>query len=520
VPIEIGRIAADRDGDVDIVITTSNGLGWYENNGAEAFTYRSSVGSVLGAAFDIADVDGDGDLDVIASSGSPSTQPIVLLLNDGQQGFATRITLTTSTALFPAAIRAADIDGDGDVDFAATDSGSSSGWFQNNGRKWTYGSLTSSSASDSNRRGRDVVPVDFDKDGDMDLATLAYSQGIIIELFRNDGTETFTRETLAHTPAATDTSTLLGGDRLQIADLDGDGDLDAVAGAYWDTRVYRNDGPGPLTQIVAVNIRTGDHTPVAVADVDADGRLEIVSSSSLASGLFWLDDLPFGDYNRDGTVDQADRELYEATLGQTASPPGAGADGDRSGVVDAADLAIWETNQGRGPAPMYRPADFDQNESINGHDFLRWQQRVGDPAAGPANFFLDADLSGVVDGGDLAVWTRQFGGGVPRAILPAESPPASESFESSSAATAQFTLAANVFLEAPAPIAVEEEAFVDHNILIDATAFDAALTSMNPLPLRPTSRPHRALPAASPSQSAPRLSPAIAYKLLGDLWSD
>jgi hypothetical protein len=148
-----------------------------------------------------------------------------------------------------------------------------------------------------------------------------------------------------------------------------------------------------------------------------------------------------------------------------------------------------------------------------------WQQRVGATDSGSATVF-DADLSGVVDGGDLAVWTRQFGQGVPRAILSTESSLAAESAESVAGATAAFTLAANVFLEAPAPVAIDEEAFVGGDILIDATAFDAALTSTNSSPLRPASKPDRALPAAARIQKAARLSPAIADKLLGDLWSD
>ena len=513
----------DRDGDVDIVITTaSGGLAWYENNGAESFTFRNINGSPSGlrAVLDIADVDGDGDLDVIAARIGLATQQISILLNNGQQGFASAIPLTTPT-LIPAAIRAADVDGDGDIDFAVAFDGNSSGWYENGGGAWTYRSITPAPGTEDDRLGHDIVPIDFDGDGDVDLVVLAYaSSNVVLDLYRNDGAETFTRETLAAIPTPFVATSIVGGDRLQIADLDGDGDLDAVAGAYRGTHVYRNDGPGPFTQMLVVSAPAFSYyTPVAVADLDADGRLEILGSNGLSTGTYWLDDLHFGDYDRNGTVDQADRDLYDLTLGQPAVPPGAGADGNRSGTVDPADLAIWEANQGRGPAPFYQTADFDQNERIDGRDFLRWQQRFGTTPPFPGALVReDADLSGAVDAGDLVVWQRHFGQGVsgPRAQAVSS---AFANAELLSALSSDFALAAGVILDpnsgSASPARSKHIPNPEPNYL---AAQDAALASFQTRQPTLVSRTTgRSRPSSSESKT-PDLPPSLVDDLLADPW--
>jgi subtilisin family serine protease len=53
----------------------------------------------------------------------------------------------------------------------------------------------------------------------------------------------------------------------------------------------------------------------------------------------------FGDYNRNGTVDQADYNVWRRTTGQTVAPY-AGADGDGNGIVNDADLDVWRANFG------------------------------------------------------------------------------------------------------------------------------------------------------------------------------
>jgi hypothetical protein len=211
-----------------------------------------------------------------------------------------------------------------------------------------------------------------------------------------------------------------------------------------------------------------------VANLDADDRLEILIANGEALGSYLLDDVPFGDYNRDGLVNQADRDLYDATVGQAAVPAGSGADGDRSGVIDAADLAIWEANQGRGQTPRFAPADLDQNQRIDGHDFLAWQRAVGAITQFPNSPAEDIDYSGTVDGGDLAVWTRHFNQSARSTSIASSSPAAATQLTAESG----LGLEANVVLEAavaPAPTSTARRALSRPPSYFAAQ--DAAITS-------------------------------------------
>ena len=494
----------DGDGDVDIAVVVSNGIGWLENDGTQNFTYRAATATSnsFSGVVDFADVDGDGDLDALAARTALSTQSLIILLNDGQQRFTPTATLTTLN-IGVSAIRAADVDGDGDIDFAvAFEGGGASGgisWYENSGGAWTFHDVTLNAPTDPPRTGRDVVPIDFDFDGDVDLVASTYSTGnqLLLEVFHNDGDENFVRETLATFTSAFDGfNSQARGYRLQVADLDGDGDYDAVTSTRRHVRLYRNVAAAGFSQSEIHPFGFTNATTVAVGDVDRDGRLEILASN----GQYYvvrLDDRPFGDYDRNGTVDQADRDLYEATLGQPAVPPGSGADGDRSGVVDAADLAVWEANQGAAPTPPVKAADLDQNERIDGTDFLLWQRVFGATSTQPGTLWADVDYTTTIDGGDLAVWARQFGQGVappaPAAAVTASSissaaASAAAMIVSSPAPASRFTLPASVILVAPAEKPASKKPETLYLLKRNATSFrDAAFAAL----ASPTTNPLR-----------------------------
>ena len=127
----------DEDGDYDVIgADYSNGhINWYANDGSESFTKNTIDNSGMTNAWDIkvGDVDGDGDLDVVgmaSTNNSTADDKIVWYINNGSESF-TEYDVDTDLNR-PYKFRMADIDNDGDLDMMV---GSRDGdqviWYEN-----------------------------------------------------------------------------------------------------------------------------------------------------------------------------------------------------------------------------------------------------------------------------------------------------------------------------------------------------------------------------------------------------
>ncbi len=124
----------DRDGDVDILFSNGDafdlhtdpkpyhGVQWVENDGKGAFRYHD-IGRFYGASdAEAADLDGDGDLDVVASSwvtywNEPGHYALVWFENDGRQRFTPHPISNRPAGL--TTLQIVDVNGDGAPDILA-----------------------------------------------------------------------------------------------------------------------------------------------------------------------------------------------------------------------------------------------------------------------------------------------------------------------------------------------------------------------------------------------------------------
>jgi hypothetical protein len=289
----------DGDGDLDLVTGNAGGVAAGEwnvislNSGAGAFpvSYSFGIGPDDTTALALGDVDGDGDLDVAVGN---HDQINVVYLNDGADNpydtiahpFGTGSDSTRDIAL-------ADMDGDGHLDLVAGNYGTESVVYLNDG-DGTFDTITHTLGTSGNTIA--VAVGDVDGDGDLDVAVGKYNQPNVVCINAGDGTF----PTLPHAFGTGSDPTLA----LEIGDLDGDGYLDlAVGNTGEENVVYLNDGDGTFDTIThTFGSGTGlDQTyDLAVGDVDGDGDLDLAAAKWCDSTLSLND----GDGTFDGTPDR------------------------------------------------------------------------------------------------------------------------------------------------------------------------------------------------------------------------
>ncbi len=281
----------DGDGDLDIVFASEgqNQIGWYENLGNGAFQEHILVTDADHAkAVSVADVDRDGDLDILAASAYDNK--VRLLENDGQARPTFIVRIVSDQAAGAHSVHAADVDGDGDVDLlsAARDNGQVVLYLnQSTHRTAIYGPQTESIVA-LYRSARSVFASDLDKDGDLDLLSTSDN---VVAWHRNDGgaPPRFTSFVIANN--------LVGGRWVYAADLDRDGDPDVVTADTKSNAItwYENrlTGPGALPSFVArlVSKESLEPRTVHAADLDGDGDLDLYASSDLDNAIAWFENL-------------------------------------------------------------------------------------------------------------------------------------------------------------------------------------------------------------------------------------
>lgn len=127
----------DNDGDMDVFVAliSDNEVAWYKNlDGLGIFGPKISISNTLVNAWTVysADLDNDGDMDVLATSAETFGGEVVWFENlDGLGSFSTKKTISTEVQS-PRSVIAADIDNDGDMDvIASSQNDDKIAWYEN-----------------------------------------------------------------------------------------------------------------------------------------------------------------------------------------------------------------------------------------------------------------------------------------------------------------------------------------------------------------------------------------------------
>jgi hypothetical protein len=310
----------DGDGALDVVATANeyNAVLWHENaagNGSSWLPHTITTAPRIPLSASAADVDGDGDTDVLATSFLDDHVAWYENVN-GAGTFWTAFPISTAIDA-PGSVRAADVDGDGDTDAVAAASYGGILWFANtagNGTVWTAGTIAGGSAAAA-------TVADLDRDGDLDVAgTTGYSNPVVRWHDNTAGNgSAWTPRTIANLAPA------LSFD-VTTADVDHDGDPDVIAsfdlpkpmsGLRWFGNL---DGAGGAWSTQTIS--TDRTFKVAAGDLDGDGDIDVLSTAYESAALRWHEQdggawtprtiataftecrgVTAGDLDRDGDVD-------------------------------------------------------------------------------------------------------------------------------------------------------------------------------------------------------------------------
>jgi len=310
----------DGDGDLDAALASYGQERLYLNDGAAVFsdaTMRIPSDSSASRSTSFLDVDGDGDLDLLIGNAGENEQNN-LYLNDGTGFFSDATAQLPQLGDHTHGVAVGDVDSDGDPDAMIGNAAFQQNhlYINDGSGLFTDGTLLLPVDADHSNA---IVLADVDGDGDLDSMHAGTGQN---RLVLNDGSGVFS-DAPGRLPVDSDDSR-----GLAIADVDGDGDLDALIGSGvlpQQDRLLLNDGAGsfvyaPQQQFLAPARESTLAT--ILADMDGDGDVDAIAIaySPRVESRYWLND-------GDGTFAEVTR-TQRAVLGATYGVSLADADGD------------------------------------------------------------------------------------------------------------------------------------------------------------------------------------------------
>ncbi len=267
----------DEDGDIDIVTLTpsQNKLSIFVNDGDGAYTGPTNYTTLNGWQVEAKDVDQDGSVDLVTSNNNAFMLSVFMNDGSGSGTFTTRDDYANGSSWNGKALTTGDIDNDGDedvlIDIIIGGAVDSIQVFLNDGD----GTFTVTDGISTTGGFEQLKMADIDGDEDLDLIGVSPELGQLWS-WKNDGTGSFS----ANTNSTVTTSSI----QFALANFNGNGPIDAITTdqaddeisvvtednsflyAFWETPVSQSVGDGP--------------TAIAAGDIDGDGDIDVVLSNA------------------------------------------------------------------------------------------------------------------------------------------------------------------------------------------------------------------------------------------------
>jgi hypothetical protein len=304
----VSVFATDLDGDNDLDVLSAsfddNKVAWYKNDGLGNFGTQQIITNTAYSTRDVfaADLDGDNDMDVLTVS--TGTDKVIWFENlDGLGNFSVEKVINSNTN-GPLSVYAADLDGDGDLDVISNSPADNKVfWYENLDGQGT--SFDSEKIISQNLIFPfDVYAADLDNDGDMDVLAVSSNDDKVVWFENLDGFGDFGIEQIITNETDLTRS-------VYAADIDNDGDMDVLSASKIDNKIawYKNLTPlginenenediiiypNPINDYLFINPK--DNFIITIEIIDLTGRTVFkkhknfnqLNLSRLNSGVYFI----------------------------------------------------------------------------------------------------------------------------------------------------------------------------------------------------------------------------------------